>query len=201
MWQCRSRGSTAPTAARVRVSLPCRRGFTGNPLSGGDLFGNASSFKTINRDNFINFAAEISPDLGRVILIRSAGSRRGTSGAAWIRCGMAEKETDRGKKWKGKERERRREKETMVRRRSEDSPAVGPFSFYHGRNSEPHATNLPLPGYIHAHGRCFLTWVTAAMDRPRRATVSRFGGTGEGKRTAGPVIHDANLGDRLGHRD
>lgn len=122
MRQCRSRGSTAPTAARVRVSLPCRRGFTGNPLSGGDLFGNASSFKTINRDNFINFAAEISPDLGRVILIRSAGSRRGTSGAAWIRCGMGEKETDRGRIEEGK-----REGEGGKRRRwYDDDPTTPP---------------------------------------------------------------------------
>jgi len=82
------------------------RGFTGNSLSGADLFGNASSFKTINRDNFINFAAEISLHLGRVILIRSAGSRRGTSGAAWTRCGS---EREREGEIKGERRSKERE--------------------------------------------------------------------------------------------
>lgn len=107
MRQSRSRGSAAPTVRHAFASLylvPVD--LQGSPYRGGDLFGNASSFKTINRDNFINFAAEISPDLGRVILIRSAGSRRGTSGAAWIRCGMGEKETDRGRR-EGKRRKRR----------------------------------------------------------------------------------------------
>lgn len=160
--RCRSRGSAAPTAACVSPPLP--RGFTGNPLSDGDLFGNASSFKTINRDNFINFAAEISPDLGRVILIRSAGPHRGTSG---VRGPAVEREEWRERENKGDEEiqtERGDERGRKKRRRyhnddhcPEDSPAVGPFSFYRGRNSGPHATNLPLPGYIHARRRCFLT--------------------------------------------
>lgn len=120
-------GRPPPPRHTVPLEAVYLVGFTGNRLSGGDLFGNASSFKTINRDNFINFAAEISPDLGRVILIRSAGSRRGTSSSAQ-RSPNEER------------RERKRERRVRI-------PA-GPLATagHCGRNLGPDATNLPLPG-------------------------------------------------------
>lgn len=95
---------------------------------------------------------EISPDLGRVILIRSAGSRRGTSSAERM------------------QREKRRDKSEKTRERGGGLALVSPRDplLRWGVAVEIRGPTLLIYrylGHMHAHGRCFLSWITTAMPR------------------------------------